>query len=145
MFIMFEFLHMSSKNLRMSILNLITLVRNSTRLLSTITSNICGQSFQSLLRILPKSTRKRSQIDENASLERFRRQIAPRSASRAVLDESRKPKSQFFAQNVAPRVGFGTPEKIEYRSNIALLSIGWRLDPLKMVSGRGFGKDMKFR
>ena len=33
-----------------------------------------------LSKILPKSTQKRSHIDENTSLERLRRQIAPRSA-----------------------------------------------------------------
>ena len=37
------------------------------------------------------------------------------------------------------------PRKIENRSNIASLSIGWHLDPLKMVSGRAFGKNMKIR
>ena len=35
------------------------------------------------------------------------------------------------------------PRETENRSNIALSSTGWHLDPLKMVSGRGFGKNIK--
>ena len=39
--------------------------------------------------------------------------------------------------------GFWDPPKSQNGSKIALLCIDWRLDPPKMVSGRGFGTNRK--
>ena len=91
----------------------------------------------------PKIDQKRSRIEKNASLERFRRQIAPRSApgrpdSYGLLDFLR-----FFGRKWRPKGGFRDPPKSQNGSKIALLCIDWRLDPPKMVSGRGFGTNRK--
>ena len=41
--------------------------------------------------------------------------------------------------------GFWQPRGTQNGSKIALLSIGWHFDPLKMASGKGFGKNMEIR
>ncbi len=54
-----------------------------------------------------KIDQKRPQIDENGSLERFRRQIAPRSAPGTVRREKVTDFNSFLAENGAPRGHFG--------------------------------------
>ena len=87
-----------------------------------------------------KIDQKRSQIDENASLERFRRQIAPRSALGRLPDERRVTFFRLFGRKCRSEGRFLGPWKIANRSKIALLSPDGRLDPPKIASGRRFGK-----
>ena len=51
-------------------------------------------------------------------------------------------KVDFWTEYCVQR-SFSPPRKIENRSQIGLLSIGWHLDTPKMVSGKGFGKNIK--
>ena len=56
-------------------------------------------NIKNQLKIIPnpsKIDKKRSQVDENASLERFRRQIAPRSAPGRVRHNSGVPQNRHF-------------------------------------------------
>ena len=84
-----------------------------------------------------------SQIDRNTSLERFRRQIAPRSAPRCNGPEKLLLLWSLFGRKLRSEGGFRDPPKSQNGSKIALLCIDWRLDPPKMVSGRGFGTNRK--
>ena len=58
-----------------------------------------------------KISQKRDQIVKNAPLERFWRQIACGSAQDADITSVLSPSGCFLAENVAPRLDFGTPEK----------------------------------
>ena len=69
-----------------------------------------------LFKMFLKSTRKRSQIDEIASLERFRRQIAPRSAPRALAWESVKIFASLFFKKMSLQGSFLEP--LENRKSV---------------------------
>ena len=64
-----------------------------------------------------------------------------------LADGFRKlPGYHFWRQGGLKRCPMGPflgPPWIQNGSKIAPSRIGWHLDPLKMVSGRGFGKNMK--
>ena len=93
--------------------------------------------------MLPKSIRKLPHIDENVSLERFRRQFACRSVPGAVPHESRKLKSRLFGRKLCSKGRFWDPWKIEKRSKIILVSIDGHFDLRKMPFGRGSEKTRK--
>ena len=93
---------------------------------------------------LKKFIRKWPQIDESASLERFRRQIAPRLAP-GRFPEFGVVAFSWFLEILFGNMGpFSAPWEIADRSKIALLRDDWDFDPRKMPSWRGFGKNMKF-
>ena len=89
--------------------------------------------------LLPKSIKNRSQIDENTFLDRFRRQVAIRSAPRRSLRIGGLDIWRLFGRKWCPK----GPAWIQNGSKIALASIGWHLDPPKMLSEWGFGKNLK--
>ena len=91
----------------------------------------------------PKFFPKRPRIDENGSLDRFRRQVAPRSAPGSAPPYGGLDIFRFFGRKWSPKGGFRDPPKSQNGLKIALLCIDWRLDPPKMVSGRGFGTNRK--
>ena len=93
-------------------------------------------------KILLKSTRKRPQIDESASLERFRRQIVLRSAPGTLRGENVWTFNEIFAEHVVPRVGFATfgKSKICQKSikNRSQQALGPKMAP------RWISSDVKF-
>ena len=51
-----------------------------------------------------------------------------------------------MAERIPPERGYWVGGmRVSVFGLIKKLSIGWHLDPLKMVSGRGFGKNMKIQ
>ena len=91
-----------------------------------------------------KIDEKRSQIEKNASLEFFRRQIAPRSAlgrspSFGVVDFG-----SLFGRKCRFKGRFGDPWNIENLSKNALLEARQAVGPPKMASGRRIGKNLEF-
>ena len=111
----------------------------------------CPEYIEKSSRILPKLVQnpskieqKRSQIDQNGSLDRFRRQIAPRSAQGTTKPEGAIDCGSFFGQKGRPKGRFRDPLKIENRSKNAFSRLDGHLDPPKMLFGRGFGKTWKF-
>ena len=86
---------------------------------------------------------KRPQIQKNPFLEWFRRQIAPRSALGRSWSFGGLPFFRLFGRKCRLKGRFSDLLKIENRSQNALSRIDGHLDPLKMASGRVFGKNMK--
>ena len=80
---------------------------------------------------------------KKTTVERFQRQIAPRSVPKWPVEFGLMPFLPFFKilfENMGP---FSAPREIADRSKIARLRDNSDFDPRKMPSGRGFGKNMK--
>ena len=106
-------------------------------------------SIPNLCKILPKSIKQRPRSDPNASLERFRSQVATRSVSGwSPLNYRITPFRAPWTKNVIQVRAFGRPW-IQNGSQTHLFSIGWYLDTPKMLSEREIGQKhvqiMKFR
>ena len=101
-------------------------------------------SIQNLHRILPKSIRNRPQIDENTFLERFRRQVATKSARGWFPQTAGVPLLAPGWSKTVLRGSILRPRGSQNSVKIALLSTGWHLDPRQIVSGRRFGKTLSF-
>jgi len=93
-----------------------------------------------LLRFHEKSIIKRYRINENTTLERFRHQIAPRSAPGCFPDFGVMAFLSFFEILFGFMRAFSASREIADCSQIVLLSIDGYFDPRKMPSGRGIGK-----
>ena len=78
-------------------------------------------------------------------LDRFRRQVATRWAPGRLPSFGVVAFWRLFDRKWWPKESFLEPPWIQNGSKIAPSRIGWHLDPLKMVSGRGFGKNMKIQ
>ena len=103
--------------------------------------NLCPKS--KFIRNPSQIDQKTAQIDENTSLERFRHQIAPRSAPGRSGQSGVLHFLRFFEILFGFMGPFSAPWEIADRSKIVLLSIDGHFDPRKMPSGSGFGKHMK--
>ena len=90
-----------------------------------------------------KIDKKRPKIDENATLERFRCQIVPRSAPGRSTPERVLPPLRLFGRKCRSKGPFWDPWKIENRSKIILVSIDGHFDLRKIMSGSEFGKNIK--
>ena len=99
--------------------------------------------MQKSSKIHQQSVPNRSKIDENVSLGRFGSQVAPRSApgrcealeGLALLRFFEKPRGDFGPFRVSTKIG--------NRPQIVLLSLDRHAGTPKILSGRGFGKNMK--
>ena len=89
-----------------------------------------------------KINQKRSQIEKNTSLDRFRRQIAPRSAPGPSPEFGGLGFWSLFGRKWCSKGPFGGPAGVQNPSKIALLGLDRRRVPRKMTSGRGVGKNM---
>ena len=133
------------ESLKNNINNPSKFTQTSSKILLKNNINNPSKMTQTPSKILPKSIRKRPQIDENVSLERFRRQVATRSASGCCPSIKGLHHLEPFGPKMCQKGQFLGPPWIQNGSKIAPSRIGWHLDPLKMVSGRGFGKNMKIQ
>merc|ERR1712232_1224707 len=83
-----------------------------------------------MIQIPSKISQKRSQIDENASLERFRCQFAPRSASRSDLAFGAVTCWSPFGRKWCSKGPFWSPAGTQNPSKIAFLGLD-RAGPLE--------------
>ena len=77
------------------------------------------ESFKRDQKSILESAKNGTKIDENASLERFRHQIAPMSAPGRFPGKGVSEKDDFLAENDAPRGNFGAQlgSKIRQKSH----------------------------
>ena len=90
-----------------------------------------------------KSIEQRPKINETASLERFRRQIAPRSAPGRFREFGVIAFWHLFGRKWCSKGPFWSPAGTQNRLTTALLGLDRRRVPRKMISRRGVGKNMK--
>ena len=92
-----------------------------------------------------KINQERPQIDENTTMEHFQRQIAPRSPPKLLFAFGVVAFLRFLEILFGNMGPFSPPWEIADRSQIKLLRDNSDFDPRKMLSGRGFGKNIKNR
>ena len=102
-----------------------------------------------LSKIRPTSIEKRPQIDNNSSLERFRRQIAPRSARMGSPSFGVIGFWRLFGRKWCSKGSFCNPSGTQNLLKIALLALDRRRVPRKITSRKGVWRMhenlMKFR
>ena len=96
-----------------------------------------------LCKIHSKSAKNCTKINENASWERFRRQIAPRSAPGRSAWEPQDFFWSLFGRKWCSNGLFRGQAGVQNQSKIDFLGLDRRRASRKMTSGRGVGKNMK--
>ena len=94
-------------------------------------------------KILPKSTKNGTRIDENTLLGGFRRQIAPTLAPGRSIWDGSVTFGSLFGRKWCSKGQFFSPAGIQNLSKIARLGLDRCRVPRKMISRRGFGKNVK--
>ena len=127
--------------------------RFKSKIIQTSNNNECLISFRFYVGNLETSSKIHQQIvknpsqimnkyDSKASLDWFWRQIATRSALRCPPWIKGLSIWSLFGPIWRAKVPCLEPPWVQNVLKIKLLSLGWHVDPPKMVSMRGFGKHM---
>ena len=119
-------------------------------MLMRICSNMHRHLYKNMLKIMrkscniyPKLIQNPSKIDKIRALGRFGAFSRPGRLQDASRTSPYYAFWSLLAETGAQKGSFLGPAWIQNGSKIAFLSIDRRLDPPKMTSGRGFGKNMK--
>ena len=86
---------------------------------------------------------KRSEIEKNISLDRFRRQMAPRSAPGGFPYDGVSENGHLFDRKWRSEGAFWAPAGVQNPIKSNFLGLDRRRVPRKMMSWRGGGKNMK--